>query len=76
VIATRLPGIMKEFGHNNGVIYVDTPTDVLKKVVELHSDDRATRKWGTIARKFVEKYSWDKITDEFENILRAEVQKH
>lgn len=76
VIATRLPGIMKEFGHNKGVIYVDKPTDVLKKVVELHNDDGATRKWGTTARKFVEKYSWDKITDEFENILRVEVQKH
>jgi len=75
VIATRLPGIMKEFGHNKGVIYVDKPTDVLKKVVELHNDDGATRKWGTTARKFVEKYSWDKITDEFENILKATASK-
>lgn len=33
VIVTKLPGIMKEFGHNNGVVYVNQPLEVLKKVV-------------------------------------------
>lgn len=28
VITTRLPGVMTEFGDDNGVIYVDTPEDM------------------------------------------------
>ena len=71
VIATRLPGIMREFGHNNGVIYVDQPTEVLEKVIELINDDGDVREYGGRARKFVEKHSWDRITDEFENILKT-----
>ena len=35
VIATKLPGVMKEFGKDHGVIYVDKPEDVFKKAVEL-----------------------------------------
>ncbi|GAG97720.1 unnamed protein product, partial [marine sediment metagenome] len=35
VIATRLPGVEKEFGHNNGVIYADEPGGVVKKTVKL-----------------------------------------
>ncbi len=68
VIATKLPGIMKEFGENNGVVYVDRPEDVIPKALELIES-------GTIeelrlrARRFVQRFSWDRITDEFENIL-------
>ena len=68
VIATRLPNVMKEFGYNNGVIYVDKPTEVSKNVIELYTDG-SVREYGTKAREFVEKYSWGKITDEFENII-------
>jgi len=71
VISTRLPGIMKEFGHNNGVIYVNQPTEVLKKVIELCNDDGSIIECGTRARKLVEKYSWNKITDDFEDILKT-----
>ena len=62
---------MREFGDNNGVIYVDQPTEVSKKAIELCNNDGSTREYGAIARKFVEKCSWDKITDEFENVLKT-----
>jgi glycosyltransferase involved in cell wall biosynthesis len=65
---------MKEFGHNNGVIYVEQPTEVLKKVIELHNDGGTIRVHGNKARKFVEKYSWDKITSSFEDILNSLVK--
>ena len=74
VIATRLPGIMKEFGEGNGVVYVDKSAGVLKKTIELCDND-AVKKWGARARDFVKRYNWDKITDEFENILKAVAQK-
>jgi len=75
VIATRLLGVMKEFGEGKGVVYVDESADVVKKAVELCNDDGAIKKWGASARDFVQRYSWDKITDEFENILEAVAQK-
>jgi glycosyltransferase involved in cell wall biosynthesis len=68
VITTRLPGILKEFGDDNGVIYVDTPEEVLKEAIELSRTERANEE-GRKARRFVEKYSWDSITDEFERVL-------
>ncbi|MFQ6115803.1 MAG: glycosyltransferase WbuB, partial [bacterium] len=54
---------------DNGVIYVNQPSEVLKKVIELcHSNSKLTE-YGARARSFVGKNSWDKITDEFEDIL-------
>lgn len=69
VIATRLPGLVREFGFDNGVIYVDGPAEVLKKVTELMDKGSDLAKYGKRARDFVEKHSWDKITDDFENVL-------
>lgn len=69
VIATRLPGIVKEFGHDNGVIYVDGPVDVLRKAIELINNGDV-KKHGIRAWEFVKKHSWEKITDEFEKILK------
>jgi glycosyltransferase involved in cell wall biosynthesis len=74
VISTMLPGIMKEFGHNNGVIYVEQPTEVLKKAIELCNDDGSIIEQGKKARNLVEKYSWDKITESFEDILNSLVK--
>lgn len=69
VIATNLPGIMKEFGENNGVIYVDNLNQVLDKASEIASK-RMISNEGKKARKFVEQNDWNNITKEFENILR------
>jgi len=68
VIATKLPGIMKEFGEDNGVIYVDKPEDTLKRVVEL-IENGALQKHGSKARGFVENCGWDNVVDEFEEVL-------
>jgi glycosyltransferase involved in cell wall biosynthesis len=70
VITTELPGIMKEFGDGNGVIYVDKPEDGLKKAIEL-IENGSIEEEGRRARRFVEKLSWDNITDEFEGVLEA-----
>ncbi|KAF5435047.1 Glycosyltransferase involved in cell wall bisynthesis [Candidatus Methanophagaceae archaeon] len=68
VITTRLPGVMTEFGDDNGVIYVDTPEKVLNKAIVLVKNERAKEE-GIKARRFVETYSWDSITDECERVL-------
>jgi len=68
VIATRLPGVEKEFGHNNGVIYADEPGGVVKKTVKLIKNGDLAKQ-GLRAKRFVKRYSWDTITQDFETIL-------
>ncbi|MEN4006019.1 MAG: glycosyltransferase [Methanobacteriaceae archaeon] len=76
VISTKLPGVMKEFGEDNGVVYVDRPEDVVPKAIELVQNGKV-EELGAKARSFVEKYSWDKITDEFDKILDEVIkEKH
>jgi glycosyltransferase involved in cell wall biosynthesis len=68
VIATRLPGLVKEFGEGNGVVYIDRPEDAVEKAMELAAGG-SLNELGSKARRFVKKYSWDNITDEFEGVL-------
>ncbi len=74
MISTKLPGVMKEFGQDNGVVYIDQPADVIVKANELvHNNQLA--ELGARARRFVESYSWDKITDQFERILTEVIKE-
>jgi glycosyltransferase involved in cell wall biosynthesis len=75
VIATSLPGVMREFGEDNGVVYVDKPEDAVAKAMELIQSGRI-EELGQKARGFVEKYSWRSITDEFEKILKETVESY
>jgi glycosyltransferase involved in cell wall biosynthesis len=74
VISTKLPGVMKEFGEDNGVVYVDRPEDVVPKAIELVQNGKV-EELGAKARSFVEKYSWDNITDDFEKILEEVIEE-
>jgi glycosyltransferase involved in cell wall biosynthesis len=75
VIASRLPGVVREFGENNGVIYIDRPEDAVPKALELVQQG-SIEELGAKARKFVERYSWEKITDRFEEILEKAVEEN
>ena len=68
MITTKLRGVMREFGEDNGVVYVDRPEDTVKKAMEITAAGRA-KLLGAKARKFVETYDWVKITDRYEEIL-------
>lgn len=74
MISTRLPGVMKEFGQDNGVVYIDQPADVIVKANEMVRKKQVAE-LGAKARRFVESYSWDKITDEFETILTEVIKE-
>jgi len=74
VIATKLPGVMKEFGEDNGVVYVDKSEDVIAKVLNLVQNG-IIEEVGSRARSFVEIYSWENITDQFEEILEESIKK-
>lgn len=68
VIATNLPGIRKEFGESNGVIYVEHPPEALEKALELDLK-REIGKEGERAFEFVKGNDWDTVTDLFERTL-------
>src|SRR2546430_12736375 len=68
VIATKLPGLFREFGEGHGVVYVDTPRDVVAKAKELARDGNL-RHIGEQGRVFVSGNDWRSITDTFEAML-------
>ena len=74
VISTKLPGVVKEFAYDNGVVYVNRPEEVVKKASELVANQNLAP-LGAKAKGFVENYSWGKITDEFENILKEVIKE-
>lgn len=61
VVATSLPGIMKEFETGNGLIYANSPENVIEKSIKLDKENL-----GIIAREFVEEMDWETITVLFE----------
>ena len=69
VIATRLPGVVREFGEDNGVVYIDKPEEAVTKAMELIRSGRI-EELGEKARSFVERFGWENITDEFERVLQ------
>ncbi len=74
IISTELPGVMKEFGKGNGILYVSQPKDAFNKAVEIIKEN-AIKEEGQRARRFVEKHDWCKITDKFEKILEKLVSQ-
>ena len=68
VIATRLPGLLREFGEGHGVVYVEGPTEVVAKALELARQGNLHR-IGQQGRAFVAGNDWSSITDKFESIL-------
>jgi len=68
IISTRFPGIVKEFGDNNGIIYVEKPEEVLQKANQLASEGNL-KALGMKAREFVRNNDWEKVTERFEGIL-------
>lgn len=68
VIATKLPGIYKEFGENHGIIYVNDANEVLELVQNMIKKD-IIHEEGLKGRAFVENNDWETITDKFEKAL-------
>ena len=68
VIATRLPGVMKEFGTDNGVLYIERPEDALGKAMEVIKAG-TIEAHGEKARQFVRDTDWGTVVDQFEDVL-------
>jgi len=69
VIATKLPGVIREFGYDAGIFYAESPSDVVEiaqKIIESHEIEN----YGSNAIKFVKKYKWENIVNDFEEVAR------
>ncbi len=70
VIASRLPGLVREFGEGHGVVYVDDPRDVVPMALKLAEGGDIMR-LGSSARDLVSKNDWETVANEFELLLDA-----
>ncbi|WP_217177992.1 glycosyltransferase [Methanoplanus limicola] len=68
VITTRLPGLIKEFGDDNGIIYANSPDETMKTAQDFLSKVNC-HEYGIKAGEFVKKYNWDLVIKRFEIIL-------
>lgn len=69
VIATKLPGLVAEFGDKNGIIYVNQPEEVLEIVNDRLKNKRDIINIGSAGYNFVKDNDWRKLTLQFEGIL-------
>ena len=69
VVATRLPGIVDEFGYGNGIVYADSPEQIVRTVASLGRNKENLRRLGSRAAAYVENHNWDQKVTEFERIL-------
>jgi len=70
VLCTKLPGIYKEFGTGNGIIYIKKPEDTISCIINLVNEGIIGEE-GNKARSFVKNKSWKKVVSSFENILNS-----
>jgi glycosyltransferase involved in cell wall biosynthesis len=71
-ICTKLSGIMREFGSNCGILYIDQPKDAVGVAANLTPDDVQILKMQ--AKQYIENYDWDTITVRFEETLTSLVE--
>jgi len=68
VICTKLPGIIREFGEGNGVLFVESSEMVLETAYTIATNG-TIKNHGNSARTYVQKLDWDTITVTFEQTI-------
>ena len=72
LVASRLPGLVAEFGDGSGSVYADDPVDALRKAVGLAGQRARIRQLAAEGRRTAEQNAdWDRTTDRFEQVLNA-----
>jgi glycosyltransferase involved in cell wall biosynthesis len=75
VISTKLPGVMREFGLENGVLYVDSP-EMVPEAAYAISTNGTIKNQSNSARLYVQNLDWRMITDTFEEALFTTRKKY
>jgi glycosyltransferase involved in cell wall biosynthesis len=74
VVSTYLPGIVREFGHKNGITYAIGANDILNKIKELVSEGRIVEE-GQKAADYMSRRDWNTVAAGFEGVLNAVVRQ-
>jgi len=69
VICTKLPGVLKEFGYDSGIVYIDKPEEVLSCIKQLNRS--RVRDLKEDAMTFIKDYNWDSIVSDFESLIKS-----
>ena len=69
VIATRLPGLVSEFGEKNGLVYINNPEEVLEVVHDRFKNKKDLEEVGNQGYNFVQENDWRTLAIKFESIL-------
>ena len=70
VISTKLHGVFKEFGENNGIVYINNPLEVFNKISIILKNYQNISNQAT---NFASNYDWNVIIKNFENYLLKSV---
>lgn len=68
VIASKLSGVIREFGKNNGILYCQDVKDLVKIALDLQLAGKIELV-GRQGANFVKKLDWNRIVKEFEIIM-------
>jgi glycosyltransferase involved in cell wall biosynthesis len=74
VIATNLKGLKKEFGENNGIIYIENPNETIDTVTSLIREKKLDC-IGLQGYNFVKNNSWKSIVDQFEAVIQGKIDE-
>jgi len=73
VISTRLPGVMREFAGNSGLIYVRNPEDVITGAQRISRNSQEYMRLSKEAMDSVADLDWESVASRFEEILKNTV---
>ncbi|MHA1491513.1 MAG: glycosyltransferase [Promethearchaeota archaeon] len=70
VLSTSLPGVVYEFGKNEGVIFTKNQEELIRKIADLIPQKEDLRKLGEKGFELVKtKYVWSNVIKDFKEIL-------
>jgi glycosyltransferase involved in cell wall biosynthesis len=77
VVASRLPGIVAEFGEESGIVYAERPVDALHRALHLAGRPDEVARLARAGRRTAEQNAdWEKTTDQFERVLMSAVAEY
>lgn len=72
VVASDLPGLKAEFGSGSGILYGESPQEVLQISLDLVENPQQIKQLGRIGRQYAEQNAdWQNTTREFEALLAS-----
>ena len=73
VISTMLNGVMREFGTDNGLLFVDKPEAVVPLVTALSKPQ--WQQESENGQRFIQRYDWELLIADFEALLTSLVEE-